>query len=320
MASLTVTIPTINRALCLLRTVQLLSQQTVRPIEIIVVDQTERYSVPDRSLIEQVRSTPSVHYYLQSEPNASKARNLGLLRGAGDIILFLDDDVDFGPSLIESHLKNYISPTVPGVAGQVRTEGRVRNDKHPLSVIPRVGWIVFPFNYTQACLVESGMAGNLSVRRSLAMNVGGMDEVYQRGGFREEADFCYRFVRRFGKLQFDPDAWVDSLAWPEGGIRSASAGIADSNHLACEYYFIFKNLSPVEQAVHILYSFYRRWYLRPAPGHFLGTAIPQALTAMKRAWHMKTVGPRYIQHSALRQTPSEDATATAAAAATEEEL
>jgi GT2 family glycosyltransferase len=274
MKTISVVIPTLGRLQCLANTLRLLQKQTAAAEEIIVIDQTPAYDAGERALLSDLKRIKNLLYMKQDEPNASLARNAGLRLASNEVVLFLDDDVSFDEKLISRHLENYTSGNTPGVAGQVRIGGTIVARRSMLSRIPRIGWLVFPFNYNRRCAVESARGANLSVRRELAIEIGGMDERYERGGFREEADFCARFVRRFGPLVFDPEAWIDALAWPVGGIRTTS----QKTHLQCEFYYIFKNITPPLQPAHLAYTVYRQWYLKPSVTSFWRESIPLMLS------------------------------------------
>jgi glycosyltransferase involved in cell wall biosynthesis len=287
---ISVVIPTLDRPRCLLDTVFLLQTQTAKADEIIVVDQTREYAPDDRAAITNLRRMPNVIYLTQEDPSASRARNAGLRRSSGDVVLFLDDDVRFDETLVARHLENYRFGSASGVAGQVRTHGKIVGRRSILSKIPHVGWLVFPFNYDKRCSVESARSANLSVRRDLAVAAGGMDERYERGGFREEADFCARLVARFGPLIFDPAAWIETLCWPSGGIRQTSR----KYHLECEFYFIFKNVSAPLWPAHLVYTIYRQWYLRRNLRQFVCESIPLMCACAVTGWRQAGEEPRHL--------------------------
>ena len=87
---LSVIIPTLGRAESLARLLRALGSQTLRDIEIIVVDQNPpgflEARLP-RQLLMQARQIQ------MKEQNASAARNAGFLSSSGSLILFLDDDM-----------------------------------------------------------------------------------------------------------------------------------------------------------------------------------------------------------------------------------
>jgi glucosyl-dolichyl phosphate glucuronosyltransferase len=108
--SISVIIPTKNRALDLARTIDTLLIQTVKPFELIIVDQS-----PERSFTRQLPI--SVHYiHDPTLPGVTSARNVAVEQAKGDIVLFLDDDVLLEPNFIEEILAAY-NDNVTGVSG-----------------------------------------------------------------------------------------------------------------------------------------------------------------------------------------------------------
>jgi len=86
--ALSIVIPTYKRTDSLQSLLHaLLAQKGIVP-EIIVVDQN-----PPGYLQDILRETPSIRHIVLHAPNVSEARNRGFLASAGEIILFVDDDL-----------------------------------------------------------------------------------------------------------------------------------------------------------------------------------------------------------------------------------
>lgn len=241
--SLSVVIPTIGRLEVLLSTLEDLSKQDLERWECLIIAQHEIDSQPVIDLANRTGS--KIRLFYCSEPNASLARNIGLLEAKGDVVLFLDDDLEISSSsFLKAHLKNYDDPLVKGVAGQILGAKReIRTSRHSWSYRPHVGWLYFPLNYNERCKVTSGASCNLSIRRKEALAVGGMDAQFERGAHREESDFCLRFVKKYGSLIFDPEASVIHLQASAGGCRTwgENKGVHPLHHVVGEWYFIIKN-------------------------------------------------------------------------------
>ena len=111
-ASLTVSviIPTKNRTGDLARTIGTLLTQTVKPLELIIVDQSLTPTFTQQIPI----STKRIHN--PSLSGLTTARNASMAIAKGDIWLFLDDDVLLEPDFIERILEAY-SSGVTGVSG-----------------------------------------------------------------------------------------------------------------------------------------------------------------------------------------------------------
>src|SRR5262245_10539215 len=118
--TVSVIIPTYNRTAALLQTLEDLSRQTRPPDEVFVVDQSRDDDGEPLNQEEAVSRFAGIRYIYQSESNAQKARNRAIGEARGDILLLLDDDVRMGPTLVETHLRNYEQdPSLDAVAGQV---------------------------------------------------------------------------------------------------------------------------------------------------------------------------------------------------------
>jgi glycosyltransferase involved in cell wall biosynthesis len=96
-----VVIPTKNRYPLLNKLIRQLNAQTYPPKEIVIVDQSE---VTEHILIES--QIPVVHIPFQNGGH-STARNFGISKAKGELILSLDDDSNIGSELISSHLKTF---------------------------------------------------------------------------------------------------------------------------------------------------------------------------------------------------------------------
>jgi GT2 family glycosyltransferase len=125
--TVSVLIPTKNRAEELLITVRSLLAQSVLPSELLVADQSRDDRV--RGLIEQELrdagpgSENNFRFRYLFDPTisgAAEARNQLMNLAMGDIWLFLDDDVWLEPTCIEKILDVYRgSPEIDGVAGLI---------------------------------------------------------------------------------------------------------------------------------------------------------------------------------------------------------
>lgn len=108
--SVSVIIATKNRPADLARTIESLLHQNLQPHEVFIVDQS-----PGISLTQEF---PGFIRYIHdpSIRGANAARNLGMDLATGDILLFLDDDVELEPEFLGELLSAY-SPDVAGVSG-----------------------------------------------------------------------------------------------------------------------------------------------------------------------------------------------------------
>jgi len=116
-----VIIPTFNRPDDLARALRSIAAQTVRPEEIIVVDDGALADMPERRALEALGIRCIYRRKAQGEKKGlTVSRNIGVRLAAGDIIMFFDDDVELEPDYI-AHIKRvyetHDDPALGGVAG-----------------------------------------------------------------------------------------------------------------------------------------------------------------------------------------------------------
>ena len=119
-ARVSVLIPTLERYPYLRTLLHQLRSQTIRPYEIIVVDQTSAEN-RDGDLPKDFKDLPLKIIYL-AQKGQCLSRNAGLNLVRGDFVLFIDDDDEVPPNLIESHLVNlnrFRADVSSGVANEV---------------------------------------------------------------------------------------------------------------------------------------------------------------------------------------------------------
>lgn len=263
---MSVVIPTINRDKVLVETARYLKAQRYDRWECIVVIQGDFSS----DLVTRLNNIlgERLRVFFAREPNASLARNIGLIEARGDVVLFLDDDVQIpSTSFLQSHARHFFDPATAGVAGRILPPGPLaaQPKRTIFSRSKRLGWLFFSQTANHPMEVLNGGSGNLSVRRQYAIEVGGMDAHYEKGAHREESDFCLRYTAKFGPLEFDPDASLVHLGEPVGGCRNwgHNSGVHPLHHVTGEWYFILNGLSlgtirRTELPLHIVLLIYRQ--------------------------------------------------------------
>ncbi|MEI7820607.1 MAG: glycosyltransferase [Verrucomicrobiota bacterium] len=220
---ISVVIPTFNRGKVLVHSIEMLLDQTHRAHEIIIVDQSTEVPAEVAGRLRQWADAGAIQWIQQTEPNASMARNRGALASTGEVIVFLDDDIEVGRNFIQSYANAFADEQVRGVAGQVLEGNRETVDEiDPRVSDPEVGWLHWKRNYTRPIQGVFGISANMGVRRGDFFAIGGMDERFYRGAYREEGDFAQRW-RKSGRLfHFRPDVSLFHLGAagiPSGGQR-----------------------------------------------------------------------------------------------------
>jgi GT2 family glycosyltransferase/glycosyltransferase involved in cell wall biosynthesis len=113
---ITVVIPTHNRKDKLIACLDALGGQSILPqeFEVLVVDDGSTDGTGEA--VAARRDPFTLRYFRQDNQGPGAARNLGIERAAGELILFIGDDVIADERLLETHLFAHASRPDPGVA------------------------------------------------------------------------------------------------------------------------------------------------------------------------------------------------------------
>ena len=217
-------IPTLGRGRILCDTIEMLLTQSYPAHEIIVVDQTAEPDAETRGALENWHQQKKIRWLHQTEPNASKARNVGALAATGDVVLFLDDDIRVKTDFLATYAETFERTGALAVSGQVlEGDGATVDELPPKAFDPEFGWLYFRKNYSKECETTFMISCNAAIRRDIFLNLGGMDENYERGAWREETDFSMRFIREGFKFRYNPKCSIYHLGAKMvrgGGARS----------------------------------------------------------------------------------------------------
>lgn len=293
-------IPTINRYEDLKNTVKDVLNQDFDSYEVLIIDQTES---GDATIINELSSNSKINYIRSDVKSASAARNIGINESKGEVLIFIDDDVIIEDNnYIHYHYRHYNDKSVTGVVGcplEQSLNQKPRYYKHWMSYRNReVAWLYFPSNYGCNSTTMVGRSNNLSVRKNLAADVGGMDENYEKGAHREEGDFCLRVSRKYGSFLFDPQARLIHIGNRTGGIRSwnDSDYIKAKHNMVGAIYFDLK-MAPLRFKHEYMFATLRYFILNKTilsrPGLYY-PVIARCFSALKKAYQLYRSGPKYL--------------------------
>ncbi len=117
--TISVVIPTINRAESLVRTLRSVLVNTLLPQEIIVIEQGDAECTKEK-IAEELMASSSValQVVFQKTKSASQARQTGADLASGELICFLDDDITIAPDYLAcAHAFINAHPNVLGLTG-----------------------------------------------------------------------------------------------------------------------------------------------------------------------------------------------------------
>ncbi|MCC6972735.1 MAG: glycosyltransferase family 2 protein [Anaerolineae bacterium] len=205
-ASVSVLIPTVDRYPYLRTLLKQMREQTVRPTEIIVVDQTET-SHRDQDLASDFADLPLKMITLDKAGQCS-SRNAGLLASRGDHILFIDDDDEISPDLIQKHLANL-----------ARFQNRVSS-----GTAHEVGAGALPENFTFMRTSDVFPTNNTLIQKDLLKTSGLFDLAYEKKQ-RADGDLGMRVYLTGALMVYNPEIDVLHHHAPSGGLRKHKARV-----------------------------------------------------------------------------------------------
>lgn len=205
-AHISVIIPTLNRYYYLRTLLGQLRNQTTRPYEILVIDQTPR-AERDEQIWDEFSDLP-LHWFMLEKAGQCSSRNLGLQQAVGDYILFIDDDDEIPKDLIEMHmnnLKQYQCYVSNGVA-----------DEEQAGPLPK------DFNFVKISNVFP--TNNSMIKKEVLHRSGLFDLAYDHGQ-RADHDLGMRLYLSGEKMVLNPEISVLHHHAPVGGLRQYNARV-----------------------------------------------------------------------------------------------
>ena len=217
-----VIVATYNRQDVLCQTLSCLFAQQYPNVELIVVDQTPSISAPLSYFLRQ--SGDLIAYHRLKTPNLPAARNVGVMKSTGEIVIFVDDDVVVGPHFVEQHMSAYTDSSISGVTGlclpSAATEQIVERELRTLETRHHA---VRPLSRGQMSTVSWLPGCQMSFRRAAIVEAGLFDEVFTGSALCEDVDMSCRLRMLGHKLVVDTRIELIHLAIAEGGCEVRGA-------------------------------------------------------------------------------------------------
>jgi GT2 family glycosyltransferase len=191
---ISILIPTYNRKDWLLKTLVCISKQIYRDFEVIIVDASAPEGQLENSEMTEFKFT--IHYIPYGiAGNVSKQRNIALKKSVGDVLLFLDDDVEFDTNLLEQYVRLFETKKYEAISGLVQTS-RYPRGSQPIRFIGNPFLDLHELNY-QPCDFEIETyvicTANFAFTRTVYMRLGGFDE--KMFGILDDVDFGHQLMK-----------------------------------------------------------------------------------------------------------------------------
>lgn len=205
-AQITVVIPTYNRKETLKKCLAALSARNfpASRYEVILVDDGSTDGTGDAA--NPWISGGGVRYFRQEHKGPAAARNLGVRNAAGEIILFIGDDILAGPELLARHADWHVKNPAPGAAllGYVTWTAEKE-------ITPFMNWLEssgLQFAYgelegkTEADPRRHFYTSNISVKKDFLTANGLFDEEFAYAAY-EDAELGLRLAAKGLALGYD---------------------------------------------------------------------------------------------------------------------
>ena len=230
---ISVIIPTYGREEPLRDTLVDVLKQDYPNFEVLVVDQTQKHEQKTQAELERLATAGRIQWFRLDWASLPGARNYGVRRAAGEIILFIDDDVQMPVEFLAAHARIYREkPSVGAVAGRVFDRMKLADsqedftieDLPPQAMDPGIAWYYIDLVHTvkpQQVLTARGC--NMSFRREIFTEYNlRFDERFRGSAVREESDFCLQLRQTGYQIWYDPDAALVHLGEETGGCHDIS--------------------------------------------------------------------------------------------------
>jgi glycosyltransferase involved in cell wall biosynthesis len=243
MPELSIIIPTFNRARFLLATVAQVLAQEFADFELWVIDQSsDSQSAVIAEGLAKWREDSRLRYLRLPAAGVANARNEGIVRAAGRIVMFLDDDVILlREDFLRAHVEAYADPAVGGVTGRTVERTNTENCKTTANRITAGGRTLVNLRGERRCEIHTLKGANMSVRAEAIRGMGGFDRNYTGTALLEEADFSERIRKRGWRFVFEPRAELLHLSAPAGGVRVPTSRMTDFYRFRSTAYFVRKH-------------------------------------------------------------------------------
>ncbi len=176
-------------------TIRSVSQQTIKPAEVIVVvDHNLGLAAAVSKNFQDVKVVENAN-----APGLSGARNQGIAIALGEIVAFLDDDAEAAPDWLENLIRPYANEAVAGTGGFSRPQWQGTT---PTWFPPEFYWVVgcsYKGLPDRTSDVRNVIGCSMSFRRSIFAEIGlfrvglGREATGTAGG--EETEICIRILQ-----------------------------------------------------------------------------------------------------------------------------
>lgn len=249
--TVSIIVPTHNRCLSLKRLLDILSLQTYPLLlleAIIVADGCIDDTI---KVLEQYKCSYNLRWIELSGMGASTARNAGAAVATGEILLFLDDDIEPSLGLVEAHMLEHKNDNSV-VVGYLPMALPVKASFHQINLTSWWEQKYFQMkNQHYRYSYEDLLSGNFSINAKLFNGIHKFDIAFK---CREDYELGARLIKAGAEFTFSTKAWGyhrdESTNFNKLLERRRAEGRADV-HFAAKHPDLLKILRVNQYSVHI---------------------------------------------------------------------
>lgn len=224
-----VIIPTYKREQLLVNTIKQVLKQKFSSFELIVVDQTQKHTKNTQDFLKGVGDI-RFRYFKVTPPSLPAARNFGIAKALGEVIIYIDDDVILDNGFIKAHFEIYKDKSVVAAVGRIKEKGKEPGE---LLFFRKTDFGAGNFNYPFTSYAITAQGCNMSFRKNILLKIGGFDTNYIGNALREESDVTFRLRKLGYQTLYSPKPSLTHLFAKSGGCKE--------NGPTFENYIVFQN-------------------------------------------------------------------------------
>jgi GT2 family glycosyltransferase len=250
--NISVVIPTYQREKVLIDTINRILTLIPKPDELLIIDQTEEHEPETLQALKSYENSDQIRWVHLQKPSITHAMNIGLQTALYNIILFIDDDIVPDNNLIIAHQQAHKNEGVNFVAGRVVQPWEniftAQNTKDD-----------FSFSSSKRQWINKFIGCNFSIKKDMAIKLGGFDENFVHVAYRFELEFAERALAAGERILFEPEALIRHLRVSRGGTRSYGEHLRTimPSHAVGDYYYLLKSKQVKKRLFRMLHRPFR---------------------------------------------------------------